>query len=855
MVQFDDASVEFRVDLTNCDREPIQFLGHIQAFGCLIAVSSDWIVTFASDNCRGLLGLDPEEMIGTPFREFFGPEAMHELRTRMQLLAHGGAAARLFGYDLRGDGQLFDISIHASGRNIVIEFEPKSGSARHDEMALVQPLIGRICEKDSVEGAAQEAAKGLRALTGLDRVMVYRFEPDGSGSVIAESRTGSIESYLGLRYPASDIPAQARELYKRSLLRLIGDVDGEPVPVRPIAGPDGKPLDLSLAVTRAVSPIHLEYLRNMGVRASLSVSIICRGELWGLLACHHREPYYIDYEKRSAVELFAQLFNYQLAQLEAETELQEVERARALHDLLMAEVSSGVDLASAFDVVSDRLAQVIAFDGLAIFVDGEYRATGSAPSEEEFLGLARFLNTAETGSIYATDEIAARYPKGVAFVDRAAGLLALPVSRTPRDYIVLFRKEIARSVTWAGNPQKAVASGPNGDRLTPRKSFEAWQEVVKGKSDVWRPAEIRAAEALRVTLLEVVLKLSDEANQSRKRAHEQQELLIAELNHRVRNILNLIRSLVSQSRGEAITVEQYGDVLDARIYALSRAHDQLTEKRWDWVPLENMLNNETRAFLNARADRVRLTGDTVELSPGSLTTMALVFHELVTNSAKYGALSDKDGVVDVAKSLLPDGSLRISWVERGGPKVSPPTRKGFGTTIIEHSIPFELKGSARVEYAPDGLEAEFTIPAQHVRRASAQEAPQIVLVDNGSVDVRIEGTALVVDDNMIISMDAEEMLMDLGAEAVHLAGSVEDSLRLIEEHEFSFALLDVNLGGEDSVPVAQRLAEKGVRFILATGYGGSTEVTSRYPGVEVLKKPYTLEQLRTVVSVALKAPG
>ena len=841
------------VDLSNCDREPIHIPGRVQGFGCLLAVSSDWMIAHASTNCTDLLGCDAEDLIGKRFIDFFNEETVHHLRTRIQTLAHQTGVARVFRYDLNGDGRLFDISIHRAGRYLVFEFEERHHAEnQRDDSGLVQALIARVQRHDTVEKASQEAARALQALIGMSRVMVYRFEEDGTGTVIAEALYGADEPYLGLRYPASDIPKQARELYKRSLLRIIPDADGETFPIIPEKSPAGAPLDLSLATTRAVSPIHLEYLRNMGVGSSMSVSILRRGKLWGLFACHNPTPFHIDYERRSAVELFAQLFNYELAQLETNRELADVDSARALHDRLMPQISAGVTLVDIFDSVAAEISAVIPFDGIVIFSNGVFRAKGATPTEEEFLGLARFLNTAQSSEVYALDCIGSRYDKANGFADRACGLLALPISRTPRDYLVLFRREIAQSVNWAGNPQKPVEPGPNGVRLTPRKSFEAWQEVVRGKSAPWKVNELRAADALRVTLLEVVLKLADEANASRKRAEEQQELLIAELNHRVRNILNLIRGLISQGQGDALTIEEYSSVLDHRIHSLARAHDQLTQKEWGWVSLTSLIRTETEAFLSHKAERVIIGGDEISLSPAAFTTMALVVHELVTNSAKYGALSDGSGVVHLDITLNRDGSCSISWREVDGPPVQPPKRKGFGTTIIERSIPFELKGSAQTRYKITGLEADFVLPASHVAKLAVASAAEIAIAENTPpADVTLHGAVLLVEDNMIISMDASDMLGDLGASDVNAVSNVADALRVLETKDITFALLDVNLGSELSLKAAKECAARGIPAVLATGYGGSGNAVSDFPQKVVVRKPYTMEHIRRAIAEEL----
>lgn len=852
MPELDQNQQQQDYDLTNCDREPIHILGRVQSYGCLVALSADWMVTYASENCGALLGLDAQTIVGSRFTDIFPEETVHHLRTKMQLLSYQTGAARVFAYPALEDERLFDVSISQSDHNIIFEFEPRAeGSQNDQDRSTVRALIGRVKRHETIEDMCSEAVRAIKMLSGFDRVMVYRFNDDDSGTVIAEIAEPDQEPFFGLRYPASDIPKQARVLYVRSPLRIIADVDAETYAIHPSLDPNGQPLDLSLAVTRSVSPIHLEYLRNMGVVASMSVSIIRNGKLWGLFACHHQTARHISYETRSEIELFSELFNYQLAQVELTTELAEVDRARSLHDRLMTQLSGGKTMSEAFDVLSENIKEVIPFDGAAVFTDGDYKSAGSAPTKEEFMGLARFLNTTPSGQVYQTHALSTRYPAAESFSDRVAGILALPVSRTPRDYLVLFRREIASSVKWAGNPEKPVEVGPNGVRLTPRKSFDAWQEVVRGQSAPWRGSELRAADALRVTLLEVVLKMVDERNAARKQAQDQQELLVAELNHRVRNILNLIRGLVSQGQEDAKSLDDYRSVLEDRIFALARAHDQLTQTEWNWVSFRSLVETEVKAFLTSKASRVNITGDEIDLSPTAFSTLALVIHELVTNSAKYGALNDSSGSVALDVRLQPDGVAKLFWREENGPPVQAPKRRGFGTTIIERSIPFELKGQADTRYRVTGYEADFVLPSAHVRKTELT----VVKMENDATrkasDVRLQGQCLVLEDNMVIALDAADMLSDLGAEHVSTASSVADAFTLIGKRDISFALLDVNLGDETSIPVIERCLELGIPTVLATGYGANAAVVERFPEVPVLNKPYSSDSLKQVAARAL----
>ena len=678
-------------------------------------------------------------------------------------------------------------------------------------------------------------------LTGFDRVMVYQFHPDGSGEVIAEAAEASLERFLGLHYPASDIPKQARILYQRNWLRIIADINEKPAALLSTATHNAGLLDLSMSVLRSVSPIHIEYLRNMGVGASMSVSILRDGKLWGLFACHQYSPRYISFEKRTASELFGQMFSWIVEGREREGDVAYEARAHQVQERLIETAASHEHSRRAVvDFVSD-FRRMIACDGAAIWSDNKITLDGETPTEDEVKELVAFINRTSPGRICASAEIAKIYASGKAFRDRAAGFLAIPISRTPRDCLIFFRREVLRSVTWAGDPNKTYDEGPNGPRLTPRKSFELWQETVAGQSKPWSAADIRIAESLRVTLLEVILQLSDLAARERRGAQERQELMIAELNHRVRNILSLVRALVAQSKDTATSVEEFAGVLGGRVQALARAHDQITNLNWAPVALRTLVESEAGAYLGARAGRVKMGGPDVALDPKAFATLALVVHEMMTNSAKYGALADSTGQVEVVWRLDPNSSLEIEWKESGGPPVQPPSRRGFGTTIIERSVPFDLKGEAEIRFDLLGVQAKFVIPPNFVELMPSIAGAAMRMEEQQSTRPRISDTALIVEDNLIIAMAAEVILLDLGAHHVDTAASVDQALRSIERTRPSFALLDLNLGNESSIKVAQKLKEIGVPFIFATGYGERAPIPEQLASAPVVQKPYTLE--------------
>lgn len=850
-----------QVDLTNCDREPIHLLGAIQPIGFLVAVSTDWLISRVSANIGDFFDVEIDDLIGQPSTALFSPDAIHSMRNRLALLRGTDALERLFRCALTEGGRPFDIALHMSGSYVIIEGEPSTEQNYGDATGTVRAMIGRLEQADTLTQFYNEGTRQIRALTGFDRVMLYRFAEDGSGEVVSESAKGGIGSFLGLHYPATDIPKQARELYKRSLLRVITDISAVPVPIVPPLDERKGPLDLSLSVLRSVSPIHIEYLRNMGVRASMSISLVVEGELWGLIACHHYNPRCPSFERRSIAEMFAQMFSMHIETRERKYTVEYERRARTISDQLLGAVASDESLLKDPDWLSDILTSAIPADGVGVWINGNYAFAGHTPDTSSFAMIIKALNGIAAGKVFATDRIADLVPDAAKFASQAAGMLVIPISRSPRDYVILFRRELVHSVRWAGNPQKPAQFGPNGPRLHPRESFEEWKQLVEGKSQKFDVSELRVAETLRATLIEVVLRLSDEASVERQAATERQDLLIAELNHRVRNILSLIRGLIRQSKpSEETSIEDFVKIIDQRVHALARAHNQITDDQWGPAPLRSLIDAEVAAFINNKQGRVHALGDPVLLKPQAYSTMALVIHELVTNSAKYGSLSTT-GHVNVHWTRDNHGSLVIDWTEVGGPVVEQPTRRGFGTTIITNSLPYDLGGTTDVEYAPEGLRVRMLVPARHIVLAEAEpERTQkhIPLPDaavgRDKVDPSLlKGkTVLLVEDSLIIALDAEEILTRMGALKVVADGTVIGAVAAIDTEQPDLAILDINLGDHDSFPIADRLDLLGIPFLFATGYGEQAKLPDRHRPRVVLQKPYTIHMMARAIPQLLQ---
>jgi light-regulated signal transduction histidine kinase (bacteriophytochrome) len=485
--------------------------------------------------------------------------------------------------------------------------------------------------------------------------MAYRFMPDDSGWVIAESREDHLVPFLDLHYPASDIPVQARALYLKNPLRLISEIDYIPAPLKPAISPrTGLPLDMSQATLRDVSPMHRQYLRNMGVAASMSMSIVCGGKLWGLIACHHGSPRRLPRHLRAVGELFSGMFSLQLEAHQRAEQFEARLANRALLQTLMRDLSAEDEYAPGLIRQAPVLLNYIPGGGIslrgdpqggmALRLDSTIRSIGATPSESQIADLVEWLapRMEEESGVFVTDRLGELWPPAQAFADVASGVLAISVTREPRDFIFWFRPEVIETVTWGGDPTKPVEIGPEGEQLTPRKSFAAWEQTVRGRSSPWTSPDCEAALDLRLSLLQVVLRRIDAVVREKARGIERDELLMAELDHRVKNTLANIQALVIQTSRSASSLTEFVDNLDGRIRSMAKTHSLLTQSHWEGAALETLLNDELDAYGRGGA-ALFLEGPSVILTPKASLALSLAIHELVTNAAKYGSLSISGG--------------------------------------------------------------------------------------------------------------------------------------------------------------------------------------------------------------------
>ncbi len=839
-------------DLSECERERIHMPGAIQPYGCLLFCAlPSWIVQGVSGNIGEFLGREAQSLLDTTLDTVLPDKTLHDLRNVLQASMVSGGAERLLDQPIDDGPERYDLTVHMAAANAVVEIVPRKGAdtLATDPVTLVKSMVSRLKRAPTPQRFFHLAAHQVRAVTGYDRVMIYKFLPDGSGEVKAEALRSGLPPFLGLRYPASDIPAQARALYRRQWLRLIPDVNYQPVPL--VGQPDRivEP-DLSLAVLRSVSPVHIEYLQNMDSHATLTISLMAGDDLWGLIACHHGSPRRISSSTCAAAELFAQIFSLQIEAKEQAADLMLAADLRKALDRLVAAMTPELSIFDDPERFKSLVDDMVDCDGYGVWTDKGFTGVGVVPPADAIPDLIRYLGEKDLQQPYATGALSRELPSAEAYVADVSGVLSIPFSRRPREYLLFFRREVVQTVTWGGDPTKPVVIERGGARIGPRKSFDAWKEIVHGQSVPWRPADVQNAETLRISLLEVILRRADIVNSERRAAQESQAFLIAELNHRVKNILALIRSLVRQSRQNARTIEGFAGDLEHRIRALALAHDQLTQTGWHRAPLRRLLEAEARAWTSS-ADRVSLVGPGVTLDSRAYQALALVFHEMMTNAAKYGALSQDAGRLSVTWSRDATGDLRIDWRELGGPAVKPPDRRGFGSIVVEQTVPFELRGESRVQYLTQGVYGSFLIPATHIGEADAEDAAPVAAVPVSSIDLNAKHL-LLVEDSMMIALDAQTMLAEEGLQ-VEIAGTVGDADRLLDTGGFDMAVLDVNLSGDTSFGLADRLIAGGVPFVFATGYGESIAMPERFRAVPVVSKPYDGAALRVALS-GVQAP-
>lgn len=504
------------IDLTNCDQEPIHIPGSIQPHGLLFVLKEpELTILQVSNNTFKFIGLRGEELINKNLDILF--DKYHIEIIKLCLLQKNLQSKNPIKLSLKLENRnlAFNAIIHRRNGVLILELELDrfvNNIYYSNSYDLVRAALSQIQRSSHLHELCQTIVKEIRKMTGFDRVMIYQFNSEGHGTVVAEDKLEHLNPYLGLHYPDSDIPKQARELYCLNWLRLIADVNYQPVEILPINNPlTNSAVDLSFSVLRSVSPLHIEYLKNMGVRGSMSISLIKEQKLWGLIACHHHSPKYVSYEVRQACEFLGQVMSLELSAKEDSKDYEYQLELKSLPAIFLESMSSEKNFIEGLVKSQPTLLDLVNAQGSVVSFEGNYSKIGEIPQEEELKHLIKWLERNFSEEVFYTDSLPNIYREAEKFKNVASGLLAISISASQKNYILWFRPEVIQTVNWAGNPQKQIETANDGSvRLSPRKSFDLWQETVKLKSLPWKKCEIDAALELRKAVINIVLRQADE---------------------------------------------------------------------------------------------------------------------------------------------------------------------------------------------------------------------------------------------------------------------------------------------------------------------------------------------------------
>ena len=708
------------IDLTICDREPIHIPGSIQPHGVMLVTDRERLmVTHAAGDVEAWLG---PRWQGATLAQLLGDA----VTSTAQRTAASGKSGRLDRVVVPGsDGLVLDATVHRSGAHLLIELEPSPMLGTSSGLLPQLEAAGAAMEQAAnLQELCEVAAVEFRRLTGYDRVMVYRFLEDDAGLVLAEDLAPGQHAFLHHHFPASDIPKQARALYVRNLVRVIPDVGYRPVPLRP-AWSEGQPLDMSDSILRSVSPVHIQYLKNMGVGASASVSIVIGGVLWGLVACHNDTPRPIAANIRTACRALAAGLARQIRAREETDAYRERVRLRTFEDDIVALLLREGSLNDAISHHVGEFMKMLGSDGVAVLRGADLVLGGQCPPEAVVRALAAWALDKASETVFATEALGSHYALSEADRAVASGLLAVTLSASDPWIVLWFRAEQVQVVNWAGNPHKNMTLDASGT-LNPRASFQAWRETVYGRSRRWILPEIEAAARLRVAVINVwqtrrirelnrqLLNTLDQKDLLLK----QKEFLMGEVNHRVQNSLALVSSFLTL-QGKASddkALQQSLEEARRRITAVSLVHRRLY--RADQLEainaaryIDELLNDLVVSLgKDWEAHLVR------DLQPVMLPTdravaLGLVVNELVTNANKY-AYGGAPGPLRV--TLMEDRNLfHLSVADRGVGRSD--ARKGFGTRMMD-ALVMQLSGTLAFEDAKPGTRATLSAPIELPRR-------------------------------------------------------------------------------------------------------------------------------------------
>ncbi|MBJ6120609.1 histidine kinase dimerization/phosphoacceptor domain -containing protein [Sphingomonas mollis] len=697
------------LDLTVCDREPIHIPGSIQPHGLLLIADTNTLAVIAgAGDLETLFG---DAWLGASLSTLIGQDVSALLASA----PIGGGT--LMGAPMTAGAASFDVSIHRAGDRLLVELESASPAPMTAGATLnwLDTFATGFERATGVQALCERAAVAFRALTGFDRVMVYRFLDDDAGRVVAEDRDPALSTFMHHHFPASDIPRQARALYIRNRTRAIPTVDYVPQPIRPATFAD---TDLSDVAVRSVSPIHLRYLRNMGVGASASISIVKDGLLWGLVACHHAEPRLLPADVRLAAATLASGLARQIrAKEEAETYRERL-RLRAAEDAVVPHLNDTVSLAQSIEGAKAELRMMLAGDGFAFIQGRTVISDGTCPPPAAIADIAAWTRTHAGMEPFSTHALGSVMHAAQVYADKASGLLAMPLT-DGGGTLLWFRVEEVEEIEWAGNPHKSVQLDA-GETLTPRASFETWTEAVRGRSRRWTLEEVEAAHRLRRAFHDAhqarqLRMLNGQLQQTvaeKDSLLQQKDLLMKEVDHRIQNSLQLVSaflSLQARAAGPGEVADQLREA-QARMAAVAQVHRRLyRDDHIETVDLSRYLE-ELSGDMKVSLGKDWASQMTIDLAPVLVATdravnIGLVMTELVINATKYAY----DGAAGPIAITLEQHRARFRLIVADEGRGKSGHNAGFGSRMMSAMID-RLDGEMDLTDNQPGLRAILTAP-------------------------------------------------------------------------------------------------------------------------------------------------
>jgi len=651
-----------QVDLTNCDREPIHIPGRIQGHGFMLVVDSQsLLITYISENVSDFIVSPVKNLLGLSVAEFQNLTELASSNLQLAALLKLGEVQQSFEtinpYPLLINGKHYYLIISLSGSEYLLEFEPIT--IEYDIQNQIGKSVSAILSGKNLNALLQNTAREVRDIIHYDRVMIYKFLEDGHGEVIAEVKNDDLESFYGLHYPASDIPKQARELYKLNYTRIIADVTSLSSPI--VAMDGKKPLDLTNSVLRAVSPIHIQYLKNMGVDSSFSISLLSHGELWGLVACHNYSPKFIDYKAREAAKLIGKIVSSALEYREEEEESLQYNRYQeALHALTLGLNKDG-DMLTALTAQEYTLNDIISSTGVAILFEGRISTKGIVPGEEQLASLFKWLKKTMDDTIYYTHRLPEVYHAAREYKAIASGIVASIISRDMEEIIVWFKPEQITTINWAGDPNKPAVKGEDGLlNLSPRHSFEIFAELVEHTSVKWTKAEIANVIKIREKIITAINKKAGEIrllNERLKKAYEELDTFSYTISHDLRTPLTSIKSYTELVIATNKSLDEQGKKMLGRVVAgadkmaflineiLKLARVGRAEVDFDPIDMRLLMDEISKEVISSlNAGHVKVKFGELPAIMGAQPLITQVFTNLISNAVKYSAASENPEV-------------------------------------------------------------------------------------------------------------------------------------------------------------------------------------------------------------------